>query len=385
MTETKEKEKEPTIVVFTDFDLGKGSGYLTIMGNVLTNLAKDFKIRVMGADYKGQEHHFPFQVTPIGREVFFEHAQGMMYNMVTMGENITHVIVAMDLPAQESLVMRFAQFNIPYIGIFPLESIPLSDKWAGIMKKMHKVLIMSKFGTEAAVAKGVQAQYFQAPVNTDFWQPVEKAERAKLRSVMGIGEDDFVILTVADNHERKNLSASIRAVESFRGAHPDVPLFYLLVTRLRSPQGWIIEDLLSAHHIEDITLPFDKSLQIQKLYHLFCMSDVHLLSSKAEGVCLPVLESMAMNLPVVAPNHTSFAEHVSHGGGVLVDNIYVDEGVWGNEYRYFVDIEKLAYALETVYTGIHLGGHVPAWSNARAYALTRTAQEASDALRIALS
>lgn len=338
------------IVLVTDFDMTGGSGYYSICAPLFSRLAvQGFKITVLGIAYNGEEHQFPFTVIPVSRRAMYDTTRGMIHNLCLEQNYAGQVVVALDIPVQEIFLNKLREFGvlIPYVGIFPIEARPLGNTWAQVLGKMDKRLVLSRFGAEECVRNNLDAAYLPVTVNTEAWRPPSLDERMMLRRAMGISDDSKVVLSVADNQERKNLPAAFSVVERLK--HDGVDVFYLLVTRRDSPAGWLINDLKLKHDISDITLDFNRGMEFKKLWSLFAMADVVLFTSKAEGVCMPCLEAMSAEIPVVAPDHTSFSEHLTSDRGWLCKNAFIDEGAFGNEYRYYVDVddafEKVKYVL----------------------------------------
>lgn len=335
------------ITVITDFNISGGSGYYNLLATPLIELtARGHEILVLGLGYKGEEHNFPYKVIPIPRDNFIPKCRAMVNNLKIRGIYQDVLLVAIDLNIQEQMLDALAPYDQNYIGLFPKEAGPLTVKWTRVISRMRRSLVTSRFGVEMCKEQGLNTELLTATVDPESWRPPSREERAKLRAVMGIPENAKVAMTTAANQERKNLPAAFKAARILKDKYED--FFYILVTGVQSYAGWSIDDLKRRHEIQDCTLVFDKgeAVDFKRLWALYAISDVLLMSSKAEGVCMPVLECMSMGVPVAAPNHTSFAEHLADGRGFLADIQYVDEGVFGNEFRYFVNPESLAQQAE---------------------------------------
>src|SRR4030042_1350063 len=113
-----------------------------------------------------------------------------------------------DIPLQEIIMQRIPKPPpFKYIGIMPIEADPLCMSWAMVLAPMDKALIISEFGTEEAHKAGIiNAEHLRIGIDANAWRPPTDEERASMRQSLGIEEDVFVVLTVADNQERKNLS-----------------------------------------------------------------------------------------------------------------------------------------------------------------------------------
>ena len=328
------------IIYISDFDL-RGSGYSGIATQLCGYLTQSgYEVLAIGFGYVGQEHPYPFSITPLHN---LEHIGPMLRNL-NQANSIEAIIVALDIPLQCNIVQTLNVPNeIPYIGIFPLEAEPLCQSWAIDLLRMDARLVMSQFGAEELARAGVSSTYIPIGVDTDSWRPAAPDERQMLRQNLGAKDDTFVVLTVADNQERKNLSRSMEIFADFAKDNPHSQ--YWLVTRHHSPVGWKLEDLAQDLGIMDKTFIWDRGMPFKNLWGLFAAADCFLLTSKAEGLAMPVLEAMAMRLPVIGTDCTAIREHLSNNRGMLIEPDYKIVDPFGNGYRYFASRQDGTKAL----------------------------------------
>ena len=71
---------------------------------------------------------------------------------------------------------------------------------------------------------------------------------------------------------------------------------------------------------------------------MFAGADAFLLTSKAEGLAIPVLEAMAVKLPVVGTDCGAIAEHLADGRGLLIESEYEYTDPFGNGDRHMASI-----------------------------------------------
>lgn len=334
-----------TIVYVSDFDLG-GSGYCNIGVALCSQLAENgYDVIALGLGYKGDEHPYPFKI------VHTEMAQiAPMVTALRPAVDIEAVIVALDIPLQEALLNQLnAPGDIPYIGLFPLESGPLCATWAMNLFKMDKRLVMSEFAVKELEAAGVSSTFIPIGIDPQSWRPPEAEERQMLRRGLGIDDNTFVVLTVADNQERKNLS---RSLEIFADFAKDRNAVYWLVTRPDSPVGWKLEDYANDLGILFKLMTWQRGMPFKELWALYAAADAFLLTSKAEGLAMPVLEAMACRLPVVGTRCAAIEEHLKDERGLLIDHDYVMVDPWGNSNRYMASKDDGAYKLKLLASGM---------------------------------
>lgn len=332
------------IIVLTDFD-STGSGYRTICVPILTKLAEmGHEIKVIGLMYRGDENTYPFSVIPCQN---FQEGIGMIHNLMQLW-NPDVILCAMDLPIQAKMYEQVSKFQKKYIAITPLENGPLTMSWAIPLFQMDKVFFISQLGADEAEKVGVpNVEHLQIGVDTVSWHPATPEEKIQLRRGMNIPEDAFVVLTVADNQERKNLWAGMECVSRLKGKI-DRPIRYILVTRIENPYGWNLKDLQRSLELKDELLLFERGLPQKDLWGLYALSDVYLQPSKAEGLGLPVMDAMACGIPVVATDTGALHELLQDKRGWLIPPAYSVVDVWGNSKRDFINIEKITVCLKNI-------------------------------------
>jgi glycosyltransferase involved in cell wall biosynthesis len=318
---------KPMTIVISDFGL-KNSGYTQIVVNLCNELVTrhDRKVTALGIGYDGSEHHWPFSIIPVPQNEMFQSIPAIIHNFQYLGSSgqwspIEAIVVALDIPLQEKL-LQINREGTPYIGIFPVESGPLCNSWSASLSLMTERLVISEFGKLMIENAGVDATYLPVGIDTESWRPPSEQERQTIRKSLGFEEDEFIVLTVADNQERKNLSIAADIISRVR---KKIDAKWVLVTRVDSPVGWKLDDLAMQLDITEAFTKFDRGLPFDRLWILYAAADAFLLTSKAEGLCMPVLEAMACGTPVLATNCTAMLEHIYADP----DWSRVKEGSWG--------------------------------------------------------
>jgi glycosyltransferase involved in cell wall biosynthesis len=64
--------------------------------------------------------------------------------------------------------------------------------------------------------------------------------------------------------------------------------------------GWKLYDLAYELDLSSELRVFQSGMPFADLYALYCAADAYLSCSKGEGLGIPVMESMAIGIPVVA-------------------------------------------------------------------------------------
>jgi len=318
------------IVCISDFDL-KGSGYLNISAPLCQLLSKNHKVWAVGLGYQGEEHGWDFSLIPTKdfREV------GATVQNIQNEHSFDVCIVALDIPLQERLLNMFRGRPFKYVGVMPLESNPCILPTAMMLMRMDKVFCISQFGTDEMNKLGVGAEHLQIGVDTDAWKRRTTEEYEMFRERFGFSEEDFVVLSVADNQERKNISASMEILAKLKDR--GVPIKFILVTRPELQVGWQLQDYAREVGIQENYVEIPRGISFKDLWIYYAMADVFFSTTKAEGLSMPILEAMSVGVPVVAPGHTALAEHLSDSKGFSLGWEYTHRDPFLNGYRYWVD------------------------------------------------
>lgn len=346
------------IVFVSDFDL-RGSGYMNIAIALCDQMVKhNHEVKALGIGYTGGEHVWPFSILPVNSRQAFVHIPAMLQNMQALSHAkqlppIEALVVALDIPMQERMLNMPQRSDIPYLGIFPIESGPLTQTWANVLAQMDSACVISKFGLDQMKAKSVAGRYLPVGLDTAAWRRPLASERAKLREAMGYTEDQLVVLTVADNQERKNLSA---AMDIIREASKQIDVQWMLVSRIGSPVGWKLDDMAIEKGIMDRFAKFERGLAFDRLWTLYACADAFLLPSKAEGLCMPIMEAMATGVAVAATDCTAVPEHLFEEPsrregqrGFPMAVAFRHQDPWGNSIRSYVDFRSGAKRLKEIY------------------------------------
>ena len=333
------------VIYVTDMNMGGAdsaeqavprSGYANIGMELCRGLHNlGYEVKVLGLGYTGQEHGEPFSIIPCNT---LQDTGGYMNNLkITWGAEI--IIVALDIHRfQESIFPAARKLGLKYICITPLESDPLCITWANLLGEMEKVFFISEFGTKEAQKAGVKAEHLDVGIDTKAWRLRTHEEYEQVRNSLGIDSDEFVVMTVADNQERKALGRGFQILANLKNLH-GVKIRHILVTREHSQVGWKLYDLAYELDLSSELRVFQSGMPFADLYTLYCAADAYLSCSKGEGLGVPVMESMAIGIPVVANTTGALTELLSDDRGWLVkwDSWYYDP--FGNQRRYDISVD----------------------------------------------
>lgn len=354
------------VLIVSDYSF-KGSGYLNIVVPLSKGLAElGHDVKAVGFGYQGEEHDFRFSIIPC---MNINDGYAIINNLKHLW-NMDVVIVALDIPQQEKFSSLCKSLGVKMIAITPLENPPLTFSWANILQQIDKVFFISQLGVDEAVKAGVDAEHLIVGMDTESWRLRTSEEYQAARKMLNISDDTLVVLTVADNQERKNLSKAMEIVSKVKKER-GIKVKYILVTRENSEVGWKLRDLAMTYGIASELMIFERGLPFKELYSLYAMSDVFLLTSKAEGLCMPVMEAMSVGIPVISTKCGALIELLADDRGFLMETEYDHLDSWGNSRRDFPFADSGVDYLEVLFNNFHDGFPIKQTERARRYIESR--------------
>lgn len=327
------------IIFVTDFD-AKGSGYKNIAVPLLNKMMFDgHNVIVLGSHYSLiYENSYIFHLIPImDTKDCARHISRLENEM-----KIDIIIIASDLLYHRRYLETFEQTQIktPVVAIFPVESPPMTFSWMLPMIATEKCFCYSKFGTQACVDLGFDVTYLPVGIDRGTWRKYK--DKIQIHQNYGKTEKDFIILTVADNQERKNLTASMDIVKKIQDKCDKYRILYYLVTRENNLMGYALRDYSNEIGLQGFEI-IERGMDEDRLCEIYNLADLFLLTSKAEGLGLPVLEAMSCGIPVAGTDACAIKEHLQEGkSGIPLPIAYQYRDMYNNGWRYLVDTNKSA-------------------------------------------
>jgi glycosyltransferase involved in cell wall biosynthesis len=327
------------------------SGFGRVTREITTRLAKvpGLEVACLGWSYDGWPYdrtRFPFVVYPSrsashGSENFERVIQDFKPHVViTLGE-----IWMLDWLHAHPVRPQFK-----WIGYFPLDGGPFYPPWEPVLKNVDELVAMSEFGRQV-FQQGLPSRRIHViphGVDDNTFRPLPDRDRLKSHKRF---RDKFVIGCVARNQPRKNIPALVSA---FARLSERIDNLHLYLHMNPCDVGYDIVTLLRRHRLEgkaDVNGPdfsLHQALEDEQLNRLYNILEVMALPTTGEGFGLPILESFAAGVPVVATDYSACSE-LLRGRGELV-RILATVTAGANLIEHAViDVEHLADCIEKLY------------------------------------
>ena len=249
-------------------------------------------------------------------------------------------------------VLRNLDKTIRHVPWMPVDHEPPPQPVLLALKQnpgLVKPIAMARFGQKQLEKNGIEAYYIPHTVNTDLFKPdPEGREFARGKYEW---KDKFVVGTVGTNvTERKNWTASMKAISIFSKMHPGEVMYYMHTNPL-DEKGINLLMLRDALDIHDLTrFPSQAEVNIgipqETMARMYNVLDVFLLPSKGEGFGVPLIEAQSCGTPVITTNCTAQPELV--GGGWLIKDL-VQEWTLQSSWQFNCYPEEIVDLLEKAY------------------------------------
>lgn len=162
--------------------------------------------------------------------------------------------------------------------------------------------------------------------NRDDFHPINDFNKKEIREKWGLPEDAFLFGNINKNNSRKNMGGTLLAFKYFvdwfkkqQDNYTQKPALYLHCSPTDST-GINLYRAVETLGLRDYVFYPTKeeyikggSYTLEEMNELYNCLDCYVTTTAAEGWGLTVTEAMSVNLPIVAPMHTSIKEITENG------------------------------------------------------------------------
>lgn len=271
-----------------------------------------------------------------------------------------NILITLGDPWMVEMIPQLKSAGFQWIHYLPVDGIDMPKRWISLLEHIDKVVVFSKFGFNVVQSSCPsilhKVDIVEHGVDTNLFRrrSIEDA-----RKHLGINQDDFVVLWMGRNIQRKRIDIALESFSRFISAsvtcsecgaiyfdkHNEYnavssgqPCFqcgslkfnttpaknnaklFLFTTSV--DVGYDIPDLVNKFGLTGKVMVVKNNTALtgysfEDVAHSFNASNVFLNTSTSEGWGLPIHEAMASGIPVVVPNFSgymgSLIEHMETG------------------------------------------------------------------------
>ncbi len=196
-----------------------------------------------------------------------------------------------------------------------------------ILKKINHPIAMAKYGQKQVKDYyNMDTDYIPHGTEPDRFYKLPDDQREEARKKWKL-EGKFVIGVVARNQGRKMLDRTIKACAIMNKIRDKIPnaVLFLHLDANDPAQTFLINNLVQRYNLENRVVYSGMSAlkgfgwnEMNEIYNLF---DVFLLTTSGEGFGIPIIEAMAVEVPVLATDYTTTPELVKQNKSGLGINL----------------------------------------------------------------
>lgn len=349
------------------------SGLTRVLHNVLTKVADDHEVTLVGVGYKGPPYQEGnLKIVPCNLQ------GGDMWGARQVEEMIEAqppdaLFVLGDfpvLPIYDRLIKKVSP-QLPTIAYLPMDGHILNPARKKILPPFTHIVSYCDFGT-AEIERILTAQPQTEPtyskpqlssmphgIDIKEFFPMSAYERQStfekwFGKEMGAAEEAFIVLNANRPSFRKRIDLTLEGFALFAKGKPENVKLYLHHARTRSEErkqilGWIEQFGLQDRVLMNPVLPRSEFLTDAELNELYNLCKVGLNTSMAEGWGLVSFEHAATGAAQIVPDHTACGE-LWRGCAQLLPSEVSHEDMNTNFYLKAVTPQSIAQALERYYT-----------------------------------
>jgi|AntRauTorcE11897_2_1112592.scaffolds.fasta_scaffold00910_5 glycosyltransferase involved in cell wall biosynthesis len=386
---------KPKLLTWHDFLAP--TGFAVVAQNLLKGFEEDFDIEVCAINFRGgikydTSKYFIHPLTDYRNDnlnvnTLINRAKEWKPDIIFLFQDIFNI----DTIIKE---VREASPHSKIISYFPVDGTPLSPTYSDIFKYSDKIIAYTQWALKvikghSLIDKPIEVLYHGVDNETFFPLP-EKAITTLRKDINW--KNKFVMGLVAKNQPRKQIESTLRVFGMFakgfkectscghkmpktqtlcelcsseflnsKGREkPDVVLY--LHSQTKNPRygrnasnDLVSKALNSGFHPEDLGHAVSINSQdlgkvspgvLNEIYN--CMN-IHVTSTVGEGCGLPLLESMAVGTPSIAPKHSAIPEMLGDTGRLVKNKAIFSLPNDNGHFRPIIDEEDYLFAMEEAY------------------------------------
>ncbi len=344
------------------------TGFGTVSRNILSGLhaTGKYEIDVLGINYWGDPHNFPFRIwptgintdrDPYGRKKVFTMIQQMDFDILFF---LQDTFILDFLPELHTKLYEQGK-KFKSICYYPIDGVP-KESWLQNVGVCDYIIAYSEFGKSESIKALPEIKIpmvIPHGVNTKEYFKIDKEDAAAFRThFFGAQANKFVFTNLNRNQQRKDIPRTVAAFSEF---HKEVPESLLYLHMAKKDQGWDLPEVISAYGLsitEDVIFPenfgpnqgYPRNI-VNMIYNI---SDCIISTTLGEGWGLSWIEAMATKTPVIMPRNTAMIENITKDRGWLVNSgtnpsLFTVVPNDNEIIRPLVDVEDMVKAMKEVY------------------------------------
>lgn len=342
-------------------DACSNTGFGRVTHSVLEHLSKDHEVHVLGINYGGDPHDYPYKIYPAAN-VNSQDRFGIPRIPEIIDKVRPDIYICLNDIWVTNQVWEQVQFlkdkyKFKFIAYFPTDSQSYLPDMLRNIPHWDMAITFTINSAQRIISQKVPAKRLGVlphGVDTGRFKPMPRDEA---RELLGLPKDKFIVLNANRNQPRKRIDLTIKAFAEFAVDKPDTMLYLHMSAK---DLGWDVIPLfkkeMAARGLEDhkrlvmtspninyMAAPSDETLN--KIYNA---CDVGINTADGEGWGLVSFEHASCRKPQIVPDHTVCADIWEEAGMLANIGTWVIDKDLGVE-RGLIDVNHAVSLLNELY------------------------------------
>jgi len=288
-------------------DAAVDSGFAKVTHSILTHLVPDWDIFILGINYLGDPHPYPYQIFPAypGGDGF-----GLKRMREVIGKVGPDIVVVQNDPWNIRAYMDRA-ISRPVVAIMPVDG--RNCKATGL-NGLAMAVFWTQFGLQEAREGGYVGPATVIPlgVDTSIYKAMPREEARKIVGLPARMKDGFIIGTVNRNQPRKRFDLLVLYFCEWVKTRQVNDAFLFIHTCPTPDDAYDVQQLMSYFGMKNRLILSEPGMQEgipeEKLAVFYNSFDIMLTTTQGEGWGLTTMEGMACGIPQVIPVWSALGE-----------------------------------------------------------------------------
>jgi glycosyltransferase involved in cell wall biosynthesis len=302
-------------------DAGCDSGFARCTHEILKTVSQEWKVVVLGINYRGEPHNYPYPMHPAARAFTREEPFGASRLAEMIDKYEPDVVVIQqdpwNIPRYMKEIPKINAIRPKMVGVIAVDG---ANCRASMLQGLDHVIFWTRFAQEEANLAGLKAPSTVIPLGTDrtTFTPGDKVEA---RQALGLPEalcreEIFIVGNVNRNQPRKHLDLTVRYFARFLDETKAQDAFLYLHVCPTGDVGVNVQQLAAYY---GFSVPNFRRLilsqpdvwagatdeGVRNTYRAF---DVQMTTTQGEGWGLTTMEGMACGIPQILPHWSALGE-----------------------------------------------------------------------------
>lgn len=270
---------------------------------------------------------------PIGNniEVNSEEDKALVQKLLSNNNSFDYAAPCLKIWHQYDLASKIGNGHYYVFPFFEIDT--LNAREVHHLNYSDYIFVASKWGKEVLLNNGITKPIYVAPLGVDL-KIFQKPHKIRVQN------DNYIFFHIGKWEHRKSQDFLLKAFETAFDINDQVELWLLPFNPFLNEQEtkyWF--NLVDNSKLKDKIKIFDRLPTQYHLAQFIDSADCGVFLSRAEGWNNEIIESMAMNKPVIITNYSAHTEYCDNDNAFLVN---IDELELANDGKWFHGTGKWA-------------------------------------------